>query len=105
MKVTAMSYGQFLLNTQMNFTGTYFADTVSGLDHNSVYRYLKNAKMAPRMVWEKTSQFLEASEDGYVIFDDTDADKSFSFDIDLVRSQYSGNVHGIFNHCALKRTD
>lgn len=90
-----MSYGQFLLNTQMNFTGTYFADTVSGLDHNSVYRYLKSAKMAPRIVWEKTSRFLEASEDGYVIFDDTVADKSFSFDIDLVRSQYSGNVHGI----------
>ncbi len=95
MKVTDMSYGQFLLNTQANYTGTYFADMVSGLDHNSVYRYLKHAKMAPRMIWEKTSQFLEPSEDGYVIFDDTVADKSFSFDIELARSQYSGNVHGI----------
>ena len=75
MKVTDMSYGQFLLNTQANYTGTYFADMVSGLDHNSVYRYLKHAKMAPRMIWEKTSQFLEPSEDGYVIFDDTVADK------------------------------
>ena len=71
-----MSYGQFLLNTQANYTGTYFADMVSGLDHNSVYRYLKHAKMAPRMIWEKTSQFLEPSEDGYVIFDDTVADKA-----------------------------
>lgn len=28
MKVTTQSYGQFLVNSPMNFTGTYFADTV-----------------------------------------------------------------------------
>lgn len=95
MKVTAIGYGQFLLNTQVNYTGTYFAETVSGLDHNSVYRYLKNAKMAPRMVWEKTSQFMEESSEGYILFDDTVADKDFSFDIELVRKQYSGNAHGL----------
>lgn len=90
-----MAYGQFLVNSQQNFTGTYFADTVSGLDHNSVYRFLKNAKMTPRMVFERTEQFLEASEDGYVLFDDTVVDKDFSFNIDMVRKQYSGNVHGL----------
>ena len=95
MKVTSMSYGQFLVNSTQNFTGTYFADTVSGLDHNSVYRFLKHAKMTPRMVWEKTGSFLEASEDGYILFDDTVADKDFSFDIDMVRTQYSGNTHGL----------
>lgn len=90
-----MSYGQFLLNTQINYTGTYFADSVPELDHNSVYRFLKGSKMTPSMVWEKTGQFLEASEDGYVLFDDTVADKDFSFDIDMVRKQYSGNAHGL----------
>jgi len=95
MKVTSMDYGQFLLNTQQNFTGTYFAETVSTLNHNSVYRFLKNAKMKPSMVFEKTQSFLEASEDGYVLFDDTVADKDFSFDIEMVRKQYSGNAHGL----------
>lgn len=95
MKVTSMSYGQFLINSQQNYTGTYFADTVTDLDHNSVYRFLKSAKMTPRMVWEKTGSFLEASEDGYILFDDTVADKDFSFDIDMVRKQYSGNAHGL----------
>lgn len=90
-----MSYGQFLLNTQQNYTGTYFADTVPDLDHNSVYRFLKGVKMTPSMVFEKTSQFLEASDDGYVLFDDTVADKDFSFDIEMVRKQYSGNAHGL----------
>jgi len=90
-----MKYGQFLLNTQVNYTGTYFADTVNGLNHNSVYRYLKHAKMKPSMIWEKTSELLEVSENGYILFDDTVADKDFSFDIELVRNQYSGNAHGL----------
>jgi len=95
MKITSMDYGQFLLNSQQNFTGTYFADTVPDLDHNSVYRFLKNTKMTPKMVFEKTEQFLEASGDGYVLFDDTVADKDFSFNIEMVRKQYSGNAHGL----------
>lgn len=90
-----MDYGQFLLNSQQNFTGTYFAETVSELDHNSVYRFLKNTKMTPKMIWKKTEQFLESSKDGYVLFDDTVADKDFSFDIEMVRKQYSGNAHGL----------
>lgn len=95
MKVTSISYGQFLINSQINFTGTYFADTVRGLDHNSVYRYLKNSKLGSRMVWEKTKEAIVYSPNGYVIFDDTVVDKNFSRNIELVRSQYSGNVHGI----------
>lgn len=95
MKVTSISYGQFLINSQNNFTGTYFADTVGGLNHNSVYRYLKNSKLGSRMVWNKTKEVIVYSLNGYIIFDDTVADKNFSFDIELVRSQYSGNAHGI----------
>lgn len=95
MKVTAMSYGQFLINSPLNFTGTYFAETVDGLDHNSVYRYLKNSKLSSKIVWEKSSKNIVFSKYGYVIFDDTVADKIFSFDIELARNQYSGNAHGI----------
>ena len=45
MKVTAQSYGQFLVNSPVNFTGTYFADTVDELEHDSVYRFLKNSQL------------------------------------------------------------
>jgi SRSO17 transposase len=37
---------------------------------------------------------IEATN-GYLIFDDTVVDKSYSFKIDGVRRQYSGNAHGV----------
>ncbi len=35
------------------------------------------------------------SENGYLIFDDTVVDKNYSYAIELVRRQYSGNAHGL----------
>ena len=32
---------------------------------------------------------------GYIVFDDTVADKNYSYQIELVRRQYSGNAHGV----------
>ena len=32
---------------------------------------------------------------GFLVFDDTVIDKNFSHQIELVRSQYSGNAHGV----------
>ncbi len=93
MKVTALTYGQFLVNSITNFTGTFFADTVKELEHDSVYRYLKHGRMKPRFVWEKARQAVVLSPRGYLIFDDTVLDKSFSRDIDGARRQYSGNAH------------
>ena len=52
MKVTSQLYGQFLLNTQINYTGTYLADHIDGLNHNSIYRYLRNNKLSPKVIWE-----------------------------------------------------
>ncbi len=95
MKVTAINYGQFLLNSQRNFTGTYFADTVNDLEHDSVYRYLKSDKLTPRVVWEKSQQTITYSDNGHIIFDDTVANKNASRKIQGARSQYSGAAHGI----------
>jgi len=71
------------------------ADHVEQLDHNSVYRYLKNEKLTPRLIWEKARETLVSAADGYLIFDDMVADKSHSHDIAGVRRQYSGNVGGV----------
>lgn len=95
MKTTRQIYCQYLLSSQINYTCTNLADHVDDLDHNSIYRYLKNEKLKPRLVWEKARQTLVAIADGYIIFDDTVADKSYSHQIEGVRRQYSGNAGGI----------
>jgi hypothetical protein len=95
MKVTAQSYGQFLINSHKNFTGTFFADTVDNLEHDSVYRFLKYSKLTPKLLWEKVSEVIEFSADGYLIFDDSVIDKDRSEKIELANRQYSGNAHGI----------
>jgi len=95
MKVTAINYGQFLINSHRNFTGTYFADTVDDLEHDSVYRYLKSDKLTPRMVWEKTKPLIKKTPKGILIFDDTVLDKNASRKIGPARSQYSGNAHHV----------
>jgi len=92
MKVTAIKYGQFIINSPRNFTGTYMADTVEGLQHDSVYRYLKYDKLTPRVVWEKARQTIQYSDNGRIIFDDTVADTNHSQKIKPARSQFSGNA-------------
>jgi hypothetical protein len=88
-------YCQYLLVSQINYTCTNLAEHVEGLDHNSVYRYLKNERLTPRMVWEHAQKTLVMSKEGCIIFDDTVVDKDYSFEIEGVRKQYSGNTHGI----------
>jgi hypothetical protein len=95
MKTTRQIYCQYLLSSQINYTGTNLADHVDNLDHNSVYRFLKNEKLTPALVWEKVKPLLEQSEDGCLLFDDTVLDKSYSHRISGTRRQYSGNTHGI----------
>jgi hypothetical protein len=84
-----------LLSSQINYTCTNLAEHLEGLDHNSVYRYLKSAKLTPRLLCEKAKQTLSESSDAYLIFDDTVVDKSYSFEIAGVCRQYSGNAHGV----------
>jgi Transposase DDE domain len=95
MKTTRQMYCQYLLVSQINYTCTNLAEHVEGLDHNSVYRYLKHEKLTPRLVWEHAKETLVMSKEGCIIFDDTVADKDYSFEIEGVRRQYSGNAHGI----------
>jgi hypothetical protein len=95
MKVTAQAYGQFLVNSPVNFTGTYFANTASGFAHDRVSDFLKHSKLTPRIIRDKALCDIPLSPHGFVMFDDTVIDKDFSFDIEMVRSQYSGNAHDV----------
>ena len=93
MKVTTQSYGQFLVNSPVNFTGTYFADTVDGLEHDSVYRFLKESKLTPALLREKMGGVIVYSPRGRILFDDSVMDKYGSSVIEGAVKQYSGNAH------------
>lgn len=93
MRVTTQTYGQFLVNGLDNFTGTYFADIVEGLKHDSVWRHLNGSKLPSKAIWERVQKEIVYSERGYLIFDDSVLDKSGSNKIELARWQYSGNTH------------
>ena len=95
MKVTAQLYGQFLVSSQVNYTGTYLADHLAGLSHDNVRYFLKTQRFAPRQLWQQVRPQVVFSARGYVLFADTVLDKPHRRRIELVRRQYSGNAHGV----------
>lgn len=95
MKMTKEIYGQFLLNSQINYTCTYLSEHLEEITHDNVQYFLRTTKLSPRIVWKQVRKEIVLSPRGYVIFDDTVLDKSYSNKINLVRRQYSGNVHGV----------
>ena len=95
MKVTAQLYGQFLMSSQVNYTGTYLADYLDGLTHDNVRYFLKTQRFTPRQLWQQVRPQVALSARGYVLFDDTVLDKYYRRRIELVRRQYSGNAHGV----------
>jgi hypothetical protein len=95
MRPTRLDYWQYLLVTQTNYTLTNFANHTEHMSHDGLNRYLKEERLTGRLVWENVRGDIVLSDHGYVVFDDTVADKDFSHHIELVRRQYSGNAHGI----------
>lgn len=93
--VTRLEYCQYLLVSQINYTLTNFADHSEKFSHDEINRYLRGEKITPCLVWENVESQIERTPDGYLIFDDTVLDKNYSFSIELVRSQYSGNAHSV----------
>ena len=95
MRVTAQLYGQFLVSSQVNYTGTYLADHLDGLTHDKVRCFLKTQRFTPRKLWQQVRPEVVFSARGYVLFNDTVLDKHHSRRIELVRRQYSGKAHGV----------
>ncbi len=93
--VTRLDYCQYLLSSQINYTLTNFADHTEKFSHDTINRYLGGEKITPHLVWENVKGQVEQSPKGYIVFDDTIVDKNFSFKMDLVRRQWSGDAHGV----------
>lgn len=94
-RATRLDYCQYLLSSQINYTLTNFADHSQHYSHDHLNRYLSGDKLTPRLLWEQVKGSIVTSLHGYLLFDDTVADKNYSFAIELVRRQYSGNAHAI----------
>lgn len=94
-KPTRTDYCQFILATFTNYTQTYMADHHPGFSHDSINRYLMEDDVSPNTVWQSIECLIRRSGNACLIFDDSVLDKRHSFKIELVRSQYSGNEHGI----------
>jgi hypothetical protein len=93
--VTRLHYCQYLLVSQINYTLTNFADHYKQFSHDAINRYLRDEKITPRLIWDNVRAQVVRSERGYVVFDDTVLDKNFSFAMELVRHQYSGNAKAV----------
>ena len=94
-KIKQIDYCQFLLVSQINYTQTYFGEHSGDWSHDQLNRYLRDEQLRPRQVWENVHGDLILSENGYIVFDDTVADKQHSFQIELVRRQWSGNAKDV----------
>ncbi len=82
--VSRLDYCQFLIGAQINYTCTYMADHVPKLSHDAVRSYLKRDKITAAMVWEQAQGQVVTSPNGYLVFDDTVADKNHLREIELV---------------------
>lgn len=89
------AYCQYLLSSQKNYTLTHYAEHVAGVSHDSINRYLREIEIRPQALWEQVKDGIITSPNGFIVFDDTVLDKRYSRAIEPVRSQYSGNAHGI----------
>jgi len=90
--MSSLDYCQFLLSSQINYTLTYFADHSAKYTHDMINRYLGRADLKPSLLWKSVKDDIQQHEDGYVLFDDTVLDKNYSFKIEAVRRQWSGNA-------------
>jgi hypothetical protein len=99
--VTGLDYCQYLLVSQIHYTLTNFAEHSAKFSHDALKRYLEGEKLSPKLTWENVQTQMLQTPKGFLIFDDTVADKNFSHPIELVRRQYSGNAPGIIKGIGL----
>ena len=93
--ITRLDYCQYLLVSQINYTLTNFAEHSEKFSHDALNRYVAGEQLQPKLTWENVKGQVVQTPKGFLVFDDTVADKNYSHEIELVRRQYSGNAHGI----------
>ena len=87
MSFTKLDYCKYLLSSPINYTVTNLADHLDGISHDRINRYLRGEKLTPHLLWDNVEPVLQASENAYILFDDTVLDKRYSTSIELTRRQ------------------
>jgi hypothetical protein len=93
--ITKQQYVGYLICTIGNFTGTYLAEHLDEVSHDTVTDYLQTEKLTARTLWELVDDLIEDSPEAFLIVDDSVQDKRYSRFIELVKLQYSGAEHGL----------
>ena len=93
--VTRLDYGQDLLVSQINDTWTNVADHGEPFSHDAINRYVGDARVTPRLVWENVRGPVVPTPCGDVLCDDTVLDTKASLAIALVRRQSSGKAQAV----------
>ena len=94
-------YCSFLEVTSLRYSAVSLSEVAPEnmrLSHDSITRWLANAKVAPKDLWEVASKEISAMSKeacGILAFDDVVINKSHSQKIELVNLQYSGTEKGI----------
>ncbi len=85
LKVTSQRYSSLALSEVSPFE----------LSHDSISRWLEEAHIQPKDIWNEAKECVLGSESGIIVADETILNKNRSKKIELVRWQYSGTVHDI----------
>jgi hypothetical protein len=95
------TYVEYLLSTPINYTCSNLSVHLEGVSHDVVTDFLAEARFTPRDLWHLVKGEINLKSDGFLIVDDSVQDKRYSKFIELVKRQYSGNVHGLLNGIGL----
>src|SRR3990172_7971652 len=93
--ITKRDYVEYLISTPVNYTCSNLAKHLEAVSHDAVTDYLGRDQLKARHVWDLARQLIKDSPAGYLIVDDSVQDKRHSRQIELVKSQYSGNEHDV----------
>lgn len=88
-------YCTFLRVTSQRYSALSLSDvSPTPLSHDSISRWLEETHCQPKDIWSEVKSCVLKTT-GVIVADETVLDKSRSSKIDLVRWQYSGNVHDV----------
>jgi hypothetical protein len=93
--ITKKQYIEYLLSSPINYTCSNLAEHLENISHDSVTDFLSKSKFTPKQLWELVKDRINDSEDAFLLVDDSVQNKQYSFSIETVKRQYSGNVHGL----------
>jgi hypothetical protein len=93
--ITKRQYVQYLISTPVHYTCTNLANHLEGVSHDAVNDYLRRERNTARQLWELAEPLINNHPRAYLIVDDSVQDKRHSQVMELVKRQYSGNVHGL----------